>query len=111
MRNILENALKYADKKPAIQIRTKNLYDAIQISIIDNGPGIPKEHQQRVFEKFYRIPYGDLHQVKGFGLGLSYVKRIVNLHGGSIQLLSEKNKGSEFIILLPITGKFPKEGV
>lgn len=102
LRNLLDNALKYADKKPVIQIKTSNIDQGLQISISDNGPGIPKQDQQRIFDKFYRIPSGNLHKVKGFGLGLSYVKRIVDLHGGTIQIKSEINKGSEFVLLLPI---------
>jgi two-component system phosphate regulon sensor histidine kinase PhoR len=73
----------------------------VQIEIQDDGVGIAPEHQKKIFEKFYRIPMGDLHAVKGFGLGLSYVKQIIEAHRGEVSVESRKGKGTKFIILLP----------
>jgi two-component system phosphate regulon sensor histidine kinase PhoR len=99
--NLVDNAIKYAAEKPGISIETSNSGKQLIISISDNGTGIEKEYQQKVFDKFFRVPTGNLHDVKGFGLGLAYVKKIVELHGGSIELQSEKGKGTTFIIALP----------
>jgi len=99
--NLLDNAIKYTQDQPKIRISTKSLVGAIELSIQDNGIGISKEHQAKVFEKLYRIPTGDRHDVKGFGLGLSYVKSIVEHHQGTIKLDSAIGKGSTFIITLP----------
>lgn len=101
--NILENALKYNDKAPEITIRTDNETEYFVLSIQDNGIGISIEEQKRIFEKFYRVSQGDLHQVKGFGLGLSYVKQIVEAHGGKISVRSKPGKGTGFKISIPQT--------
>jgi len=100
--NLLENALKYCDKSPDISIETHNKNNQIIISINDNGIGINKENQKDIFEKFYRVPTGNIHNVKGFGLGLYYVKTIINQHNGSITVKSKLNKGSTFTIHLPL---------
>lgn len=102
--NLIENAMKYTQQKPAIQLATKNENGFIVVSIIDNGMGISKENQKRIFDKFYRVPTGNVHNVKGFGLGLSYVKLIVEQHRGKIRIKSEPNKGSQFDIYLPLKG-------
>lgn len=100
--NILENAIKYSPEIPKIDIYTENIKDMILIKIKDQGLGMSKVAQKRVFEKFYREHTGDLHNVKGHGLGLSYVKRIVEDHNGQVFVESEKGKGSTFIIKLPL---------
>lgn len=100
--NILDNALKYNDRTPEITISTFNLSKNIVIHIQDNGIGISAEHQKYVFEKFYRIPKGNTHAVKGFGLGLSYAKQVVKAHRGTITLQSELGVGSTFIIKIPL---------
>jgi two-component system phosphate regulon sensor histidine kinase PhoR len=100
--NILENAIKYSPNVPKIDIFTENVKDFLIIKIKDNGIGMSKIAQKRVFEKFYREHTGDLHDVKGHGLGLAYVKKIIDDHNGQIYVESEKGKGSTFIIKIPL---------
>jgi len=99
--NLLDNANKYTPQKPKIIVRTENVNTGILISIEDNGIGISKKNQKKIFDKLYRVPMGDLHDFKGFGLGLSYVKAIVEYHKGSIRLESELKKGTKFDVFLP----------
>ena len=100
--NILDNAIKYSPEIPEIDIYTENIKDFIIIKIKDHGSGMSKVAQKRIFEKFYREHTGDLHNVKGHGLGLAYVKKIVDNHDGEVYVESEKGKGSIFIIKLPL---------
>jgi two-component system phosphate regulon sensor histidine kinase PhoR len=99
--NLLDNANKYSPRKPEIRISTENTGNGVQISIEDKGIGIGKAEQKKIFDKLYRVPTGNLHEVRGFGLGLNYVKAIVEEHRGKISLESEVNKGSKFKVFLP----------
>lgn len=100
--NILENAIKYSTNAPKIEIYTENIKDIILIKIKDHGIGMSKIAQKRVFEKFYREHTGNIHNVKGHGLGLAYVKKIVEEHNGEVFVESEKDKGSTFTIKIPL---------
>jgi two-component system, OmpR family, phosphate regulon sensor histidine kinase PhoR len=99
--NLIDNAIKYCEAEPLIEIFTRDEVDGIAIEVRDNGIGISRENQEKVFDKLYRVPTGNVHNVKGFGLGLSYVKGVVEKHGGSVEVRSEIKKGSTFIIHLP----------
>ncbi len=100
--NLLDNAIKYTTKAPEIVINTVNKGDNILIRVSDNGIGISKSNQKKIFEKLYRVHTGNVHDFKGFGLGLNYVKVIVELHKGSISVDSEPGKGSTFTVVLPL---------
>ena len=99
--NLVDNALKYTLDIPEIIITTRDGADGLEVSIKDNGIGIGEEIQKYIFDKFYRAETGDVHNVKGFGLGLSYVKKIIEAHAGKIDLQSELNQGSEFRLYFP----------
>lgn len=103
--NLLDNANKYSPEKPMIQITTENVKNGILLSVSDNGIGIKKESLNKIFDKFYRVPTGNVHNVKGFGLGLNYVKAIVEKHGGEINCNSVFQKGSTFKVFLPFNHK------
>jgi two-component system phosphate regulon sensor histidine kinase PhoR len=100
--NLLDNAVKYSKEAPKIIITTRKEEDFIMVSIKDHGIGIPKEYVGQIFERFYRVPTGNIHDVKGFGLGLSYVKKIIDAHRGRIKVESDLNKGTKFMIYFPI---------
>lgn len=104
--NLLDNAVKYMreDEEPDLNITTKNVGNKLEIRVSDNGIGIKKEDLKRIFEKFYRVSTGNRHDVKGFGLGLAYVKKMITLFGGVINVESVFGKGTTFIILLPLAG-------
>ena len=99
--NLLDNANKYTPNKPRIEVSTSSVQDGIVITVSDNGAGISKQNQKKIFEKLYRVPTGNIHNVKGYGLGLSYVKFIVEKHKGSISVESEPGQGTRFRIFLP----------
>jgi two-component system phosphate regulon sensor histidine kinase PhoR len=105
LHNLLDNASKYSGKEPVITIETAQTEKGVQIKVNDNGPGIHPEFQHRVFQKFYRIPTGNLHDVKGFGLGLYYVKTICNAHQWEIRLISNPGEGATFVIEIPTKKK------
>ena len=101
--NLMDNAVKYRreDANLELEVKTWNDGDKLNISIQDNGIGIKKDDVKRIFEKFYRVQNGNRHDVKGFGLGLAYVKTIITAHKGDIRAESELGKGTKFIITLP----------
>lgn len=99
--NLLDNANKYSPETPEISIQTEEISTGIFIKIKDKGIGMSKDAQKKIFEKFYRVPTGNLHDVKGFGLGLTYVKTMVEAHGGTIEVKSEPGKGSMFKLFFP----------
>jgi two-component system phosphate regulon sensor histidine kinase PhoR len=99
--NMLDNALKYTPNAPAIEVETFEDTDQFIVKIKDNGIGMSKDAQKKIFDKFYRVPTGNVHDVKGFGLGLSYVKTMLEAHQGGIQVESEVGKGTTFTINLP----------
>jgi two-component system phosphate regulon sensor histidine kinase PhoR len=101
LHNLVDNAVKYSKEKPDIRIALKNEGPRLVLSVQDNGIGIPKEHLKRVFDKFYRVPTGNVHNVKGFGLGLFYVKTMCKEHHWKLNLLSELGKGSRIEISMP----------
>jgi two-component system phosphate regulon sensor histidine kinase PhoR len=100
--NLLDNAIKYSGDQPKIEVETLNQGGMLAIKVKDNGIGMNKETQTRVFEKFYRAHTGNLHNVKGFGLGLSYVKALVEAHGGKVKVDSAAGKGSTFTVTFPL---------
>jgi two-component system phosphate regulon sensor histidine kinase PhoR len=99
--NLLDNALKYSPKQPIITLGLTETSKELILSIQDEGLGIPDEYKRKIFEKFFRVPTGDIHNIKGYGLGLSYVAGVVKAHGGSIDVRSESGKGSTFSIHWP----------
>ena len=100
--NLLDNANKYSPENPEIKIKTRNEGNKYVIEISDKGMGMETMNRKKIFEKFFREETGNVHNVKGQGLGLSYVKRIIELHGGQVLVESVKGKGSTFIVKLPI---------
>lgn len=100
--NLLDNANKYSPDKPEVTVRTADKNGTLIVEVEDKGQGMTKEHQKQVFDKFYRVTNGDIHDVKGHGLGLAYVKEIVEAHGGSVSVRSELGKGSTFVVELPL---------
>ncbi len=98
IQNLIDNAIKYCNNQPNIQISTTEVDGKLSLKVEDNGIGIQKEYQNKVFEKFFRVPTGNVHNVKGFGLGLFYIKNICDAHGWKIQLDSEYNKGTQISI-------------
>jgi two-component system, OmpR family, phosphate regulon sensor histidine kinase PhoR len=100
--NLIDNAVKYSNPDQPIDIRTSNSHGHIAVNIVDRGIGIAPTHQKHLFKKFYRVPSGNIHDIKGFGLGLHYVKRILQMHKGDINVESELGKGSSFTFHIPV---------
>jgi two-component system, OmpR family, phosphate regulon sensor histidine kinase PhoR len=100
--NLLDNALKYSGNNPTIEVLLKEMNDGVELAVVDNGIGIAEEYTQKIFDKFFRVPQGNTHNVKGYGLGLSYVAYIVQLHKGIIAVKSQPGVGSRFTIKLPL---------
>jgi two-component system phosphate regulon sensor histidine kinase PhoR len=99
--NLLDNAMKYSPGKPKLNIETKNNNGSLHVLVSDKGIGMSKEEQKHVFDRYYRAPTGDRHDVKGFGIGLSYSRMIIDAHKGSINVWSKKNYGSTFTVIIP----------
>jgi len=99
--NLVDNALKYSGEHPRVEVQLTNMPQEIEIAVVDNGIGIDEEHQKLLFKKFYRVPTGNVHDVKGFGLGLNYVRIIARAHNGEIYCNSKPGKGSKFYMIFP----------
>jgi two-component system phosphate regulon sensor histidine kinase PhoR len=99
--NLLDNADKYSPEQPDIKIRTRNVANGVEIQVSDKGAGMSKEALKHIFERFYRVHTGNLHNVKGFGLGLAYVKAMITAHHGTISVQSELGKGTTFTLFFP----------
>ncbi|MDQ3109468.1 MAG: HAMP domain-containing histidine kinase [Bacteroidota bacterium] len=99
--NLIDNGIKYSTGAPALSVQTSNDSGGLIVIVADKGIGIEKRYQKKVFDKFFRVPTGDVHDVKGFGLGLAYIKKIFELHGATIQFQSEKGDGTVFTIRIP----------
>ena len=105
--NLLDNAIKYTLSAPEITIETKNNNNGVVVAVQDNGIGMSKAVQSKIFEKFYRQTSGNIHNVKGFGLGLSYVKAVTEANKGSVIVKSEPGKGSRFEVFVPFVREAP----
>ena len=99
--NLLDNANKYSPEKPEISVHTRNVMDGLEVIVSDKGMGMTKEAKKHIFDKFYRVHTGNLHDIKGFGLGLSYVKAMMTAHKGQVDVKSELGKGSSFVLTFP----------
>ena len=94
--------MKYSKDEPVISVELSALQNALELKVTDNGIGIAPEYRSKIFDKFFRVPTGNRHAVKGYGLGLSYVSEIIKRHDGSINVESELGKGSTFTVVLPV---------
>jgi two-component system phosphate regulon sensor histidine kinase PhoR len=101
--NLLDNAVKYSGSRPQITLQVQAENERTILRVSDNGPGIPERYRKKIFQKFYRIPTGNLHNVKGFGLGLHYVGNIVKAHGWQIRLSCPQSGGSIFEVIIPVS--------
>jgi len=102
--NLLDNANKYSPDAPDISVRTRNVSGGVEVIVEDHGVGMTSDSRKQIFDKFYRVHTGNLHDIKGFGLGLSYVKAITDAHSGKIDVSSRLGEGSSFILYLPYDG-------
>jgi two-component system phosphate regulon sensor histidine kinase PhoR len=100
--NLIDNAIKYSTSHPEITIKTNKEDTIVVIEVTDNGIGIRKDYHRKIFDKFFRVPTGNVHNIKGFGLGLSYVKKVIELHGWKISVESEEGKGTTIVIKIPL---------
>lgn len=103
--NLLTNSLKYSPGRPEIQVVTRVTVNMVHTIITDKGIGIPRRYQKYIFDKYFRVPTGDVHNIKGFGIGLSYVKSVVAAHGGRVTVSSDPGKGSTFTLIMPKLSK------
>lgn len=103
--NLIDNAIKYNEQKPDVIIATRNINKSIVVTVKDNGIGIPKEFHTKIFDTFYRVASGNVQDVRGFGIGLSYAKKIIEAHGGKVSVKSDEGKGSEFELFFPVENK------
>ncbi|QJW89256.1 HAMP domain-containing histidine kinase [Spirosoma taeanense] len=111
LNNLIDNAIKYSGESVSIRIAGRQEGPIWWLSVKDNGIGIPKAYQGAIFDRFFRVPTGNLHPVKGFGLGLSYVRQVVERHGGLVEVTSEPGQGSEFTVLVPLAGSAGQAGI
>jgi signal transduction histidine kinase len=109
--NLLDNAIKYGGPGSVININQSVESGNIIISVADSGPGIPQQYQDKVFDRFFRVPSGNIHNVKGYGLGLSYAKSIIERHNGALTLFSNPGNGTEFIISIPLIYHEASKGI
>ncbi|MES2108492.1 MAG: HAMP domain-containing sensor histidine kinase [Bacteroidota bacterium] len=100
--NLLDNAIKYGGQGAIVNIDEYTQNNSVAITVTDNGPGIPQQYQDKVFDRFFRVPVGDIHNVKGYGLGLSYARSIIQRHKGTLSLISKEGEGTQFIISIPL---------
>ena len=101
--NLLDNALKYSNERANIGVHVIDRSTFLELRVTDNGIGIPTEFRQKIFEQFFRVPSGDRHNTKGYGLGLSYVSHIIKSHQGFVEVESQEGKGSCFVVKLPFS--------
>ena len=102
---MIDNALKFSEKSPEINIKSERASNGLKIQISDNSIGIEKKYLNKIFDTFYRVPKGNIHNVKGHGIGLSYVKKMIEAHDGTIVVESDTNVGSIFTIFIPDENK------
>jgi two-component system phosphate regulon sensor histidine kinase PhoR len=100
--NLIDNSIKYSGGSPAIRLYTERDKHNAKVTVTDEGPGIPAEYHEKIFEKFFRVPSGNVHNVKGYGLGLNFASKVMALHKGSIGI-KNKDKGCSFILNLPLS--------